>query len=676
MRTLTKQCLPLVIAMAAVLHAPVTKGAIYTATASGDWSSSFTWGGVIPPSVNVTTDQIIIPIGITVNMDSDVEIDGLIASLTVDGNLTSDAGTSLTVTNGALVGGGTIMVDKCLIQGGGVVGFQGSFTADVLTCMGGALQLSANLMVNDTLELASGNLNIAFDGSLDVATDATIVISGGSLTISSGVVGLTSNYHVLYTEVSATAGAELNGLGLQDVTVEVGTGSQVTLITDLTMKGDLILLSGSLDLNGYNLIISASGDIGAAVGGTIMCGPLSNITINATAGLSGSVTLDTGSSVGNFIVDVGVGNGVQLGADLIVTGALTLQSGTLVLNNHTLTLSGDVSANGDGTIASSSSASIEIMTAGIPSGTIMLEAGAEAIGDLTINVPGASAFVAFSSDVEVHGTLSLMAGKLKLGDHHLKVVAGASITGGDQDSYIEVEVGGSVSVYVMAGAGVPVICPIGTDLKFCPVALELNPGSPSGTITVSVMAGVFAEGNTGVDISIDKPVVDVTWMIESDITAYLDLNLEVMWSADMEVNGFDNTKCFISHFTSGSWELSASAAASVKANAMFGIEMKNITSLSAFAVFDENTISSVTEVSGVSLDIYPNPTSGTLLVRVDGGSVNPVYIEVYNAVGQLVVTKQSSEQMTEVGFDALASGSYQVRVFNETFSEVKTVTKL
>src|ERR1044072_2199466 len=60
----------------------------FTAVTSGLWSNAATWGGVGPGST-VTAQDIIIPTGITVDMDVNVVFNGEVNSFSVNGTLMS-----------------------------------------------------------------------------------------------------------------------------------------------------------------------------------------------------------------------------------------------------------------------------------------------------------------------------------------------------------------------------------------------------------------------------------------------------------------------------------------------------------------------------------------------------------------------------------------------------------
>ena len=63
--------------------------AIFTASTSGDFTSSSKWAGGIVPPILPMTDKIVIPVGMTVNMKTDSMVNGLLAELNVEGGLTS-----------------------------------------------------------------------------------------------------------------------------------------------------------------------------------------------------------------------------------------------------------------------------------------------------------------------------------------------------------------------------------------------------------------------------------------------------------------------------------------------------------------------------------------------------------------------------------------------------------
>src|ERR1700722_18282218 len=100
----TKICLILLVV---TLSNSFASGATYTAVASGNWSSSATWGGTAPSFKLGAIDQVTIGAGLTVTMDSTIVVNGVLAQISLNGTLTS-AVNSLILTSGTISGSGAI----------------------------------------------------------------------------------------------------------------------------------------------------------------------------------------------------------------------------------------------------------------------------------------------------------------------------------------------------------------------------------------------------------------------------------------------------------------------------------------------------------------------------------------------------------------------------------------
>lgn len=570
-------------------------GTNFTAVTSGNWSSSATWGGSAP-SYNITTDHIIIPVGINVTMDNSVTFNGALSQLDVDGTLSSGSDVSLSITSILEVtGSGTINVDDMVLGAAATVGFTGSLVVNTLTSSALSLQLTADMMVNQTLTLAAGTLTMKLNGSLDMGIGSTIVISGGLLSLDGGTLMLTNPYNVEYIQGSAIAGLELSGSQLTDVTIDVTSGQSVTLTSDLMVKG-----------------------------------------------------------------------------------ILDISSGTLILNNYNLTVSGDIAPSGSGEIFSTFISSVTIETTGSPSGSIMFDANGNSVNNLNVNI-GSGNSVVIESDLTIEGTLAFTGGNLDIGNHNITIGGNGSISGAGSASYIITGSSGHLSMQVMAGASVAMDFHVGTSSHYAPVSIQLNPGSSSGEVMVGVLADVKAEGSTGTDLSSTQPLVDISWDIKSDITANLDMDVEVMWSSAMEVNEFDRTMAYISHYSNGSWDMSAYAAATVQSNGMFSLERNNVTSLSLFAVFDITAVTAIAEKSidsDAEINMYLNPTAGQIIITRPFNSKETFYIDICNVNGQLIERHRLNNRNYNIPINKLSKGNYVIKLYSNDVSVVKKFSKI
>ncbi|HET6457870.1 MAG TPA: post-COAP-1 domain-containing protein, partial [Nitrosopumilaceae archaeon] len=123
----------------------------FTATQSGNWNDSATWGGAIPPITISSTDTVIIPdllitipSGVTVNNAGTIQMTGF--------------GTQI-INSGEFTNTGTINLDQFDIGSGEII-TSGTFTNSG-TINGGE---SGTLEINSGTFINSGNVDITFDG--------------------------------------------------------------------------------------------------------------------------------------------------------------------------------------------------------------------------------------------------------------------------------------------------------------------------------------------------------------------------------------------------------------------------------------------------------------------------------------------------------------------------------
>lgn len=646
-------------------------GASYTAVVSGNWSSSVTWGGAVP-SLNNLADQITIPAGITVTMDNDLTLNGPTSQINVFGTLTASANNLMTILNGNISGSGIVYADEIVFGAASALYFTGSLTANAMTNSAATLQSSADIVINEALTLTTGAMSIQSGGSLSLSTNATIYRSGGSLVVNGGSISLSTPYNVVYIAGNSTAGVELNGSGLQNLTINPGTTMSVTLSNDLTVNGTLTMTSGSLVLAGNDLRIE--GNVSATGSGNISTTNASNISIVTTNTVSGSLNFNSIShSVNNLTVSVGNSNQASISGTVNVDGTLTLTSGTLSLNGAYLNIMGDISAGGNGSISSNSNSSILINTSASPSGHLEFTAGGNTVDDFTVDISGGGS-VMISSDMVVNGTLALTAGHINMGNNQLIIGTSGNISGGSSGSYV---ITGSAGVLTRTVS--PLFAtnyPVGTAGGYFPASVILNVGSNTGTVSVGVYGNVYSNGAPagGFDLSSTEPLVDATWNLESSITSGLDMDLDLMWSSSSEVNGFDRTDSYISHYSNSQWDTGITSAAATVAGGMFSQTRLNITSLSPFAVFD-GTTAGMTGLENTTFHIYPNPVSDELSL-VDFGTQETVTVEILNVYGQSIASYTLTDLNSEIPVRDLPKGNYFIKLNSHSNQSVKRFTKI
>lgn len=652
-----KKSLTLLIFLFAISN--IARSATFTAIASGDWSSTATWG-VTAPSFSNTMDQIIIPTGIMVNLDNNVTLNGALAQLTVNGTLNTSTSSSLIVTSGTISGTGLININNATFGSGAVIFFTGNFTANTMTTAS-SLQVPAKVLVNQVITVSSGIFSIQSTGTFTTGSNATIVLAGGQIINNGGVINLTANYNVSYTSGTSIVGLELSGTGLKNLTIDVQSGNTIILTNDVTINGTLSLTSGTLSIGNNNLTIK--GDIAASGTGIIKSNSSSNITIINTTGITGTLNFGNSTSVvNNFILDIGSANQAKISGAIKVNGTLTLTSGTLNLTSADLDIAGDIALTGNGKIASTSTSNITISSNADLSGTLTFQSGNNTVNNFSVNIGGGGS-VRIKSDLIVQGNLNFSNGKLNIGANKLTILAGGSITGAGSSSYIVVSDSGKVSIALTAGAAATKF-PIGTAISFFPADITLNSGSTSGRIDVGVNSKVYASGTTGFILSTTQHVVDATWHVSADFTTNMNMMMKVSWPTSAEVNGFVRTAAYISHYTNAQWDAVAVTSAAAAGAGMYSMTRANITTLSPFAVFDQSTTTGVNTYRQpeTTFDIYPNPATKNVYINTRGGVQSPIQITIFNMKGQVLNSFKLEHDEQKIDISKLEKGYYYIQM--------------
>ena len=398
--------------------------ATYTASVSGNWSSSATWGGTAPGASISGADNLIINSGVTVTLDENVTLSNASASLAVAGALTGTS--NLTINGGTLTGAGTVDVNTLTVGAGGAIASTGTITVNQLANSSTLLTLLNTVNVTDSVELNAGVLELGLGGIANLSNNVTLVMAGGSFTAGTGTLNLGASYNLYYTGTVSAIGLEASLTGLQNVTVNLSSPSgQLALSGNLTVAGNLSVQQGSLSTGAYTLTIN--GGITASGTGSITGSSGTSIVLNGSGSLDTLSFAAGGQTVNNVTVNIGSGGSVALGSNLTVAGALALNNGSLALNGNTLNLGGTISATGTGGISGSAGSGINVTGTG-NAGTLSFTAMGDTVGNLSINIASGGS-ISLGSALVVAGTLSLNNSSLSLNGQNLTVNGTISTTG-------------------------------------------------------------------------------------------------------------------------------------------------------------------------------------------------------------------------------------------------------
>jgi len=649
--------------------------------------------GTLTGTGTITADQLILDAAGTFGFTGSLTADSLVNSVV---SLSSSAQTTI---NNELTLNGILNVS---VGGTLTMGTNSHITVSgaSISISGGTLNMTANYNVDYTnmsavtgLELSGSGLgkvginvlgtnNVTLGSNL-TTTDSlkfisgTLILNGENLTVNGALTGnimisgnSSSNFTINTSGgVSSTINFTPGFQNLNNLTMNIGAGNLVKMLPALTIDGSLLFSSNSkLDISGGMLTIA--GDVTGT--GTLIANTSSSLAFTASNSITSNINL-TGT-LGTFTANIGSGNSLKLGTNMAVD-SLYLTSGTVILNNNNLSVNTDIAAGGTGVIFATQASNITIASSSAIHGSLDFDAVGDSLNTLTANI-GGSGSVKLGSNIVVNGNLNLIAGFVDIGNSNLQMGINGTITGAGANSYVVTSGNGNLMMY--ANLHDTTKFEVGTT-SYLPAKITLNAGSDSGTIGVNVSSGVYSHGTSGVLISSSQPMVDATWLFQNNIGSGINANMKLSWSASAEVNGFLHTDDYISHYGSSAWDDIGDSMTAVLSESVYSVTRANITSMSPFAVFDQQTVpTGINELAATAdnITIYPNPTYQNLYIYNTFTPGSLIHAEIYNTLGQMVSNYQFKDATFVVPVSELSTGTYLIKFYNDNMQVVKKFSKL
>jgi len=334
-------------------------------TVSGDWKSA----GTFVPTTNTT---------VTLSGTGDLEhtsINGF-NTLTISGGTRTLVVSTLVVTSTLSISGG--ISGAIFDAGSSDISVTGKTTvAGEMTATGGTQTYS------DELEISGTYNNEAYDVTVKIAggagggldNDGTAIMGSGTVIITdttanafhndaAGSFNSTSgNLSVAGTFTNAgtfdhkngtitfTDGGDFDtgGSDYNNIT-KTGLGTTTTLTAALTMVGNLIIESGELDADQYD--ITVAGNVDAGGNSLDMSDAAADLILNPATGTTKTFDPGTPASVYGDIIKQEAGTTQLINNPLVITtpGTLDIQEGTFAMGGQNLTLPGNLTIGASTTL--------------------------------------------------------------------------------------------------------------------------------------------------------------------------------------------------------------------------------------------------------------------------------------------------------------------------------------
>lgn len=524
-----------------------------------------------------------------------------------------------------------------------------------------SLTLAGNVIVSGDLDFRRGNFNISgrdftLNGDMRRSPNATFQTDGTTNMTITGNAELTDGFRF-------TANSAVNDI----IVNRSSNNSNFRLLSSLTVNGDLDLRDGNFNIeNGSQLVMAAGSRILITEGSIVEAGGTFNGSNDYDVeylGTSRSTGRElSGSGVNNIGINlIASDQNLTLTQSIISRGNFRMDNGRTVMNGYDLTLNGTMNQRNTARFVGNSSSSLIINTTNTTDDSIYFDEAFKNMKSVVINKQNGGDII-LSSGLTIISQLNFQKGRMDIGNNSLIMQSASSMIGYNRDRYIITSGQGSVQQMITTNTAYTTF-PVGTRESYSPASVQQANGGSSGMFMVRAARGVYENANTstGTNYASSQSLLDRTWFVESTSGMTLNTNLRLGWDDSFEMNGFDRTQAYISHYTAGSWDQGASGSASAGADNTFFIERNGFTSLSPFTVMDVlNSVGVKETVVSSTLDIYPNPSSDYINVSNPFGKDKVLY-EIIDLTGKIVLSTSNDATSNKFDIGDLQKGYYMVK---------------
>ncbi|MEI9898084.1 MAG: autotransporter-associated beta strand repeat-containing protein [Chthoniobacter sp.] len=303
---------------------------------------------------------------------------------------------------------------------------------------GGTVNFSGKSETIRNLTMSGGTFGTGNTGSITstVTITDTLALSGGAMTLNSGVTMSAGTVTMTGSNIGASSGGNILIGGALMTKLVVGSGglsmTGQTIVMNAGAAGNQIVLNGDVTASGTNNIVTGTGTAGVGTINEVAIGS-ANRTLNITGGTTNINVVITGS--GGSLIKTGAG-ALTFGGSVANTysGLVTVSAGTLTLKKTGVNaIAGDVLVNG-GTLSLGANDQIaDTSNVTVSSGTFTGMSGTanfnETFGNLLLN---GGTFTSGSGIFNI-GNVNVTGGggsSLTVNSGGTVNVAGISLTGG------------------------------------------------------------------------------------------------------------------------------------------------------------------------------------------------------------------------------------------------------
>ncbi|MBA3680934.1 MAG: T9SS type A sorting domain-containing protein [Bacteroidetes bacterium] len=647
-------------------------------------TSSFSGNLNLKRLINSTT---ILAFTAIANVADTLELEGGNILLNTNANLTMQSNSTIKINNGSITIGGGIFNTNNAYN----VMYVGTSKTTGIELNTSTLQ-HVYLQMNNNNQTVTLNNNMIVNGNLN-SNSGKLTLNGkqltlkGNLTMGGGSIINSDASAMMTIEGSGSLNSMLMfdaGSIINSLTINRSTSGQVKLGSAITIDGHLNLMDGNFSIEGGGLAVVASGSTVHVEKGSVT---LNTGTFNGTASYNveymGSTNANTGiefigSGLNNVWVNyTNTSNKVTLSNPANISGNLNMSKGKIDLNGKNIFLNGTISSSPNAMFVGNSISEMHLNLTATTNDTIYFDnasTNSQTLYKLRLNIGGANPMIHLGSKLIIDSELNFVKGQVALSSNNdLEIGAAAAIVGFDDTKYVVTSgnTNGALVMKVNAGSAY-VTFPVGTNSNYSPAFVQQASAATSGNFNVRAMNTVLSGGTYGPVNSNTLKVVNRTWFVNSGV-ATINANLKFGWVAAAEVNGFDRTNAYVSHYTSNAWDVISGSSATVSANNTYELSRTGVTSLSPFAVTEVGEPLKIKELSNLTgIELYPNPSKDFVTIKMANSTDDFTY-ELTDITGRTILTTSNANSLNKFDVSNLKTGYYFIKITNT--NDNKTITK-
>lgn len=234
-----------------------------------------------------------------------------------------------------------------IFTGGGGFGTTSANSSNFVIGSSSILDMGTSFLSGLGTLTVNGSIRV---GALDAGGAIQLGTANGNVRV-----GPTRTYNIGSSIIYNGTSAQFIGSGHPaNSNTTINNSNGVTLASDVTINGNLILTAGNLSISSNTLTLGANFT------------PNSNfLAVNSSSSLSiggsssfGNLALSGGPTINNFTLNRGSSGSINLVSDLTVNGTFTQSNGDINLNGNTLRISGIYNRTAGNKIGSSTSSII------------------------------------------------------------------------------------------------------------------------------------------------------------------------------------------------------------------------------------------------------------------------------------------------------------------------------